>query len=105
MISCMRSGFFIFFLLSSLTLLAPQFFAYMAVYLMLWKLAELEGWICPLVSRESIPDRPLICLYCPCHFEMALGVHHENINHKARQISIDSIINKKNSKLLPPSLS
>jgi len=43
----MRSGFFMFFLLSSLTLLPTQLFAYVAPYLMLWKPAELEGWDCP----------------------------------------------------------
>jgi len=43
----MRPGFFMFFLLSSLTLLPTQLFAYVAPYLMLWKPAELEGWDCP----------------------------------------------------------
>ena len=47
MVSCIRSDFFMFFLLSSLNPLPTQLFAYVAPYLMLWKPAELEDWNCP----------------------------------------------------------
>ena len=46
MVSCMRPDFFIFYLLSSLILLSYQLFAYIVMYLMLWKPAELKGWDC-----------------------------------------------------------
>jgi len=53
----MRPSFFIFFLLSSLTLLPPQFFClYDNAFNAMETLDELEGWNCPKMSY--------LCLRC-----------------------------------------
>ena len=57
MVSCMRHDFFKIFLLSSLILLPHQLFAYIAAYLMLWKLADLEGWDCSYAATIMLTDK------------------------------------------------
>lgn len=62
-VSCMINGLFIFFPLSTLTLLPYQNFFYVAVYLMLWKLAKVEVWDCLRVGHASLLEIVHACTY------------------------------------------
>ncbi len=54
MVSRMRNDFFIFLPLSLLTLLPHHIFAYVAMYLMLLIVDNMEGWRCPkFLSRTN----------------------------------------------------